>query len=156
MPSEVLIMSRQWAVSMKCQLSMDQNSGGWEIIPTKDHSQVDDSVHGQQRYEAVATNASTYQLLRLIGHQELWRNTGAASWNLILLARPKLPPLRAPTPNRVHWISQKQQVSGRLLRTRASWTAQALDPGIPTFPLTCFLERLPNTITSLHALIWGL
>ena len=56
---------------MKCQLSMDQNAGGWEIIPTKDHSQVADSVHGQQQYEAVATNASTYQLLRLIGHQEL-------------------------------------------------------------------------------------
>lgn len=57
---------------MECQLSMYPNARGWEIILTEDHSQVADSVHGQQQqYEAVATKAFTHQLLRLNGHQEL-------------------------------------------------------------------------------------
>lgn len=75
---------------------MDPNAGGWEVIPTEDHSQVADSVYGRQQYEAVATKTSTHEFLRLNGHQELWRNTGTASWSLILMARPKLPLLRPP------------------------------------------------------------
>lgn len=82
--------------------------------------------------------------------------TGAASWSLILLARPKLPLLRPP-PQSPLGLTEATGVWKALMGSDLL-NGPGLGPWDPNFSsdLLPFLERPPNTNTGLHALLQGL